>query len=107
MLPNGASRRYVRSGSSCIARRSGSPIAPSVDGKPLRLIVERLAADLELLEPVLVEHDAQRPVAVLRLEVRLPQVGRLEDVAVGVDGAGERQPLGDVHRLRHRHLRSA
>ena len=52
-----------------------------------------LAADLELLEAVLVAHEPQRPVAVLRLEVGLPQVGRLEDVAVGVDRAGERQRL--------------
>ena len=50
---------------------------------------------------MLVGHDAQRPVAVLRLEVRLPQVGRLEDVAVGVDRTGEREPLRRVHGLRH------
>ena len=39
--PYGASRRYVRAGSFFIAARSGAPIAPSVDGKPRRLIFER------------------------------------------------------------------
>ena len=41
MLPKGASPRYVRSGSNWMDRRSGSPMAPSVDGKPRRLITER------------------------------------------------------------------
>ena len=46
-----------------------------------------LAGDLQLLEAVLVDAEAQRPVAELRVDVLLPQRRRLEDVAVGVDGA--------------------
>ena len=56
-----------------------------------------LPADLELLEPVLVEHDAQGAVAELGIDVALPQVGRLEDVPVGVDRTLVAQPLGLVH----------
>src|SRR4051812_42375062 len=41
MLPNGASPMYVRAGSFWICAISGSPIAPSVDGKPFTLICER------------------------------------------------------------------
>ena len=67
----------------------------------MRLIDRRAATDLERFEAGVVAHDAQRAVAELRLEVGLPQVGRLEDVAVGVDGAVEPQLLGFVHRLGH------
>ena len=55
-----------------------------------------LAVDLQLLQAVLVEHDAQRPVAVRRVDVLLPQRRRLEDVAIGVDGAVEGDPVGLV-----------
>ena len=58
-----------------------------------------LPADLELLEAVLVDHDAQRPVAELGVDVGLPQVGWLEDVPVGVDGAVEGDGMGLVDRL--------
>ena len=39
--PNGASPRYVRAGFRIMSGRSGAPIAPSVAGKPRRLIFER------------------------------------------------------------------
>jgi len=55
--------------------------------------------DLEGFEVGVVAHDAQRAVTELRLEVGLPQVRRLEDVAVGVDGTVERESLRLVHRL--------
>ena len=55
--------------------------------------------ELELLEPVLVEHDAQRPITEGRVDVGLPEVGRLEDVAVGVDGSVEGDGVGVVDRL--------
>ncbi len=43
---------------------------------------------LELSVLVLrVDAQAHGAVAVARLEVALPQIGRLEDVAVGIDGA--------------------
>jgi len=45
----------------------------------------RAAADLQILETLVVDPDAQRAVAVRGLQVALPQVGRLEDVPVGVD----------------------
>ena len=94
------------SGSSCIERRSGSPIAPSVDGKPLRLIFERAPPISSSSRPASSGTMPQRPVAVSRLEVALPEVGWLEDVAVGVDRASERQPLRFVHGLRHAHERT-
>ena len=72
--------------------------------EPLAAHDRRLAADLQRLEPVGVAHEAQGPIPVFRFEVRLPQIRRFEDVSVGVDGTAERQPLGDVHRLRHRHF---
>ena len=74
-------------GPSASSARSGAPIAPSVDGKPRRLIAERWPSISQLLQAVLVDHDAQGPVAELRVDVVLPQRRRLEDVAVGVDGA--------------------
>ena len=61
----------------------------------------RTATDLERFEVGVVAHDAQRAVTELRLEVGLPQVRRLEDVAVGVDGTAEPQLVGFVHRLGH------
>ena len=92
--PNGASPRYVRAGFLHHVGRSGAPIAPSVAGKPRRLICRAPAVELQLLQPVLVEHDPQRPIAERRVDVRLPQVGRLEDVAVGIDRAVERRRHG-------------
>ena len=60
----------------------------------------------ERLEPVVLDDEAQGPVAVPRLQVALPEVGRLEDVAVGVDGALEAELARGVqlsaHRLPHR-----
>src|SRR5438045_55287 len=56
-----------------------------------------LAIDLQLVEAVLVLYDPQRPVAELRLDVLLPEVGGLEDVAVGVDGAVPGQAVRLVH----------
>src|SRR4029450_5431673 len=44
-----------------------------------------LAVDLEILEGVVAHADANRPVAVARLEVLLPQIGRLEDMPVAID----------------------
>src|SRR5581483_2667579 len=58
-------------------------------------------ADLELLEAVVVAHDAQRAVAILRFEERLPQVRRLEDVPVGVDRAVVREMSRLVQLLAH------
>ena len=62
-----------------------------------------LAADLQLLETLLVDAEPQRPIAILRIDVVLPDRGRFEDVAVGVDGAGMLDPTRLVHRLAHRH----
>src|SRR5262249_5822697 len=45
--------------------------------------------------------DAKRAIAELRFEVPLPEVGRFENVAVGIDRAGVREPLGRVQRFRH------
>ena len=53
----------------------------------------RLAVDLELVETVLVLDDPQRTIAVLRLDVALPQVGGLQDVPVRVHGAVPRQSM--------------
>ena len=60
-----------------------------------------LAVDLELVEAAVVLGYPQGAVAVLRLEVALPQVGGLEDVAVGIDGAVVGQPMGVMQRLVH------
>ena len=57
-----------------------------------------LAVDLEILEGVVADADANRAVAVARLEVLLPQIGRLEDVPVAIDQHGVRG---------HRALRSS
>src|SRR4029079_14862556 len=40
----------------------------------------------ELLEAPLVQFETERSVAELPVDVRLPQIGRFEDVPVGVDG---------------------
>src|SRR5262249_60515235 len=55
--------------------------------------LERLAVDQEDLEILLVTRDPDRAVAVARVEVLEPGVGRLEDVAVGVDNRAHR-PAG-------------
>src|SRR5262249_13884930 len=44
-----------------------------------------LAGDLEILEAVVANADADRAVAVSGLEIFLPEVGRLEDVPIAVD----------------------
>jgi hypothetical protein len=53
----------------------------------------RGVVDLEILEAVVAHADAHRAVHVLLLQVGLPEVGRLEDVAVGINGAGEGKAL--------------
>jgi hypothetical protein len=60
-----------------------------------------LAADLELFEAVLVAHDAEGAIAVLRIDVGLPQIRRFEDVTIRVDGTVEGQPLRLVQGLPH------
>src|SRR5262245_26287237 len=45
----------------------------------------RPAVDEEVLEAVLADADAERSIAIRRLQVGLPQIGRLEDVAIAVD----------------------
>jgi hypothetical protein len=44
-----------------------------------------LAVDLEILVTLLPGDDADRALAILRFEVALPQIGRFENVTVGVD----------------------
>ena len=45
------------------------------------------AADLEIFQPVGVALHAQRAVAVLGLDVMIPQAGVFQHMAVGIDGA--------------------
>ena len=105
MVPNAAPRRYVCSGVGRIAAdvlgarcrpriaRSRSclrlvdPLAHPAERAELARAGERgaLAVDLEVLEAVVAHADADRAVAIGGLEVGLPQIGRLEDVAVAVD----------------------
>ena len=65
-----------------------------------------LAGDLEVLEAVRPLAHAERAVAPARLQVAVPQVRRLEDVAVGVDRAIVRQAVehgGRIMKPRGRH----
>jgi hypothetical protein len=53
-----------------------------------------------VLETIVANADAKRAVAILRLEVSLPQIGWLEDVAIAVDdefvvGHERAPPRGD------------
>jgi len=48
----------------------------------------RLAADLQILESLRVAANAQREIAVGGIDVALPNIGRLENVTIGVDRAG-------------------
>src|SRR5439155_2071321 len=68
--------------------------------------LRRRAVDLEVLDAVGVGPQAQRALSVAGLEVTLPEIGRLENVSVGVDAAGVRKSadqwalgLGTLHRL--------
>ena len=102
MVPNAAPRRYVSAPvaggsrgsprariSPRIARSRRSPrlvdaLCPSRPGcraGPARGDRCALAVDLEILEAVVAHPDADRAVAVGGLEVLLPQIRRLEDVA--------------------------
>src|SRR5262249_29137771 len=45
----------------------------------------RPAVDEQLLEAVVADADAERPIPILRIEVGFPQIRRLEDVAIAVD----------------------
>ena len=74
-----------------------APSTPGVEGKPRRDIVDRSPPMLSSSRPFSSFTIRRRAVAVLRLEVGLPQVGGLEDVAVGVDGAIPGQAMGLVH----------
>jgi len=53
----------------------------------------RPAADLEIFQPVFVALQAQRAVAILGLDVMVPQAGILEHMAVGIDGAAVLQVM--------------
>ncbi len=67
----------------------------------------RHAADLEILQAVLVALDAKRAVAVLGLDVVVPQRGVLEQVPVGIDGAAMFQTVNRTGIEHGPHQRSS
>ena len=71
---------------------STSPIAPSRPSDALAVRSDGLPSISRYSRPVVVDADAQRAVAVARLEVLLPEPGGLEHVPVGVDRAVVGEP---------------
>ena len=109
MVPNAAPRRYVRSrvradaphllGTDLAAHGALAQVLGLVDTLPHPAQCAELAGpgqhgalavDLEVLEGVVADADADRAVAVARLEVLLPQIRRLEDMPVAIDQHGIR-----------------
>ena len=106
MLPNGASREVGALRIELHRSEVGITHRAECRREPAPAHLRAGATDLELLEPALVGNETQGTIPIARLEVGLPEVGRFEDVAVGVDRTGVRQPLGGVHGLRHAHERT-
>src|SRR5208282_4946176 len=63
--------------------------------------LRRSSRDLEVLESLGVDANPDRAVFVLRLDVAVPEAGVLQDVSVGIDGAGELQFLDSFERVQH------
>ena len=76
-------------------------MAPRVDGNPRRLSFERSPPISSSSSPFSSRTRSKGTIPVLRLDVGLPQVRRLEDVAVCIDGTIEGQPLCLVQGLGH------
>ena len=82
------------------------PRADRADAADAELrIADRVLLDNQpLLAGLVVLDDARRPVAELGIDVLVPEIERLQDMAVGIDdviGAGHQVPLRHVIRMRH------
>ncbi len=92
-------------------RREGFEVFLAHAAKRCRIAAARAlarhAANLEILQAVLVALDAERAVLVLGLDVVVPQSGVLEQMAVGIDGAAMLQVMNRAGIEYRTHRRSS